>query len=1590
MIPTMFANKTRSTVPKRIRSGWNWWRAYAGLPAIGILFLLGFSLSAWADKGSDLPGHSGFEGTPVKPVTYNFTPTIIVNYAIAGSGASDEVEVLVTDASTGLPASNVSVTFTIQGTSISPSQQTDANGKTDFYVQGSAPGSTNIIIKVNGQTQTVTLTFIAGPPDVNSSGTYLQVDVPAAPADGTSKTTLHAHVEDGYGNVLSGLQVTFAIAGGTASGTAVTTPGTLQATTDGSGNATINITNLKAGTVQYTATVNSALIVNGSPATVTFTALTPSVSNPLTTLVVDVAQAAPDGTSTTKVHAHVVDVNGNVVPNATIVFSNNGGSASATAGFNPSSMMATTDAGGNATITITNTKAGTVQLTATVNGTAITNGSPATVTFVATTPDVTNSQTKLVVQTASAPADGTSAAVVYAHVVDANGNPVPNATVTYTISGGTASAAGTLSSITVTTDANGNATVDIYDTKAGTVQLTATVSTASMTAKAITNGSPATVTFVATNPDVTNAATALVVDVPQAAPDGTSTTVVHAHIVDANGNAVQGAAVSFTINGGTASATASVIVINATTDASGNAVINITNTRSGTVTLTATVSTATMTATAITNGSPATVTFVATTPDVTNPQTKLVVSVPTAPADGSTNTTVYAHVVDANGNPVPNAAVTFTISGGSASATAAVTPSTLTVTTDASGNAQITITNTKSGTVSFTAKVGGNAITNGSPATVTFTAITPDVTNSQTKLVVDVASAPADGTSTTQIHAHIVDASGNPVQNATVIFTINGGTASGTAAVTPSNLTVTTDANGNAQITITDTKSGTVTFTATVNGTAITNGSPATVTFTAITPDITNPSTSLIVDVAQAAPDGTSTTQIHAHVVDASGNPVQGATVTFTVSGGTASTTAVVAPGLSGTTDANGNVTITITNTKAGTVQFKAAVSTAAMAATSITNGSPATVTFVATTPDVTNSATALVVQVPSAPADGASVTVVYAHVVDANGNPVPNATVTFTISGGTASATASVTPSTLTVTTDANGNAQIMITNTNPGTVSFTAAVGGQAITHGSPATVMFTGTVPDVTNAQTQLVVDVASAPADGTSTTKIHAHIVDATGNPVQGATVVFTNSGGTATATASISPALTGTTDANGNVTITITNTKIGTVTFTATVSSATTPAAAITNGSPATVTFTVSNPSTTNPATTLVVDVATAPADGSTKTQIHAHVVDAGGNVIPGASVVFTISGGTALATASVTPSMTVTTDANGDATIYITNTKVGTVSFTATVGGSPITNGSPATVSFSSGNPAPTGGNTKLTVTLDNSVDNGTNTDNLQAQITDANGNPVQGASVTFTIEAGGTAGNTAAFNGTATVTTDANGIATIGVTNTAVGTVEIGAYVNGVAITGSPAEITFVNAPDVTNSQTQLVVITYEALADGKSTTQVKAHIVDVTGTPISGEEVIFKIDSGTAQIVTAGPWTTDANGDVYINISSSTVGAVLITATVNGQAITFGSPARVYFAGINIYVPKVFTPNNDGTNDVLKPILVGMSAFHYFNVYNRWGNLIYSTQDPNQGWDGTWKGIAQPVETYLWLSEGVDINGKKVVAKGTVSLVR
>ena len=97
-----------------------------------------------------------------------------------------------------------------------------------------------------------------------------------------------------------------------------------------------------------------------------------------------------------------------------------------------------------------------------------------------------------------------------------------------------------------------------------------------------------------------------------------------------------------------------------------------------------------------------------------------------------------------------------------------------------------------------------------------------------------------------------------------------------------------------------------------------------------------------------------------------------------------------------------------------------------------------------------------------------------------------------------------------------------------------------------------------------------------------------------------------------------------------------------------------------------------------------------------------------------------------------------------------------------------------------------------------------------------------------------------------------------------------------------------------------------------------------------------------------------------------------------------------KVFATVPTVFVPTAFTPNNDGRNDVLKPIAVGMQRIEYFNIYNRWGQLVFSTTVNGQGWNGKISGHTQGTGTYVWMVKAIDYKGTPYFQKGTVTLIR
>jgi gliding motility-associated-like protein len=90
------------------------------------------------------------------------------------------------------------------------------------------------------------------------------------------------------------------------------------------------------------------------------------------------------------------------------------------------------------------------------------------------------------------------------------------------------------------------------------------------------------------------------------------------------------------------------------------------------------------------------------------------------------------------------------------------------------------------------------------------------------------------------------------------------------------------------------------------------------------------------------------------------------------------------------------------------------------------------------------------------------------------------------------------------------------------------------------------------------------------------------------------------------------------------------------------------------------------------------------------------------------------------------------------------------------------------------------------------------------------------------------------------------------------------------------------------------------------------------------------------------------------------------------------------------SIILPDAFTPNGDGLNDVWRPVTIGLIEVVDVSVYNRWGERVFFTTERYAGWDGTYKGQPQEMETYIAVLRIRDPKGNPVQQTSTVTLIR
>ena len=144
---------------------------------------------------------------------------------------------------------------------------------------------------------------------------------------------------------------------------------------------------------------------------------------------------------------------------------------------------------------------------------------------------------------------------------------------------------------------------------------------------------------------------------------------------------------------------------------------------------------------------------------------------------------------------------------------------------------------------------------------------------------------------------------------------------------------------------------------------------------------------------------------------------------------------------------------------------------------------------------------------------------------------------------------------------------------------------------------------------------------------------------------------------------------------------------------------------------------------------------------------------------------------------------------------------------------------------------------------------------------------------------------------------------------------------------------------------------------------------------------------------------WTpsTGLDNPSLLNPAFSSFETVKYILIVTDTAGCKNSDSVIITADCPVYlkIPQAFTPNGDGHNDHFTLFGQNLTVFE-IKIYNRWGELVYSSTDLTElndltrGWDGTYKGKTQELGTFVYYTHAIDVFGKQIEQKGNLTLIR
>ncbi|MEH4662979.1 Ig-like domain-containing protein [Escherichia coli] len=1358
---------------------------------------------------------------------------------------------------------DVAANFTLENNGIAITQ---ANGEALVTLKGKKAGTHTVTATLgnNNASDAQPVTFVA---DKDSAVVVLQTSKAEIIGNGVDETTLTATVKDPFDNAVKDLPVTFS-----------TNPADTQlsqstSNTNDSGVAEVTL----KGTVLGVHTAEATL-PNGNNDTKTVN-IAPDTSNAQVTLNIPAQQVVTNNSDSVQLTATVKDPSNHPVAGITVNFTmpqdvaanfileNNG--------------IAITQANGEAHVTLKGKKAGTHTVTATLGNNNASDAQP--VTFVA---DKDNAIVVLQTSKAEIIGNGVDETTLTATVKDPFDNVVKDLPVTFS----TDPADTQLSQSTSNTNDSGVAEVTLKGTVLG-------VHTAEAT---LPNGNNDTKT-VNIAPDASNAQVTLNIPAQQVVTNNSDSVQLTATVKDPSNHPVAGITVNFTMPQDVAANFTLESNGIAITQANGEAHVTLKGKKAGTHTVTATLGNNNTS-----DSQP--VTFVA---DKTSAQVVLQMSKDEITGNGVDNATLTATVKDQFDNEVNNLPVTFS----SASSGLTLTPGVSN--TNESGIAQATLAGVAFGeqtvtaslantgasdnktvhfigdtaaakiieltpvpdsiiagtpqnstgsvitatvvdnngfpvkgvTVNFTSRTnsaemtnGGQAVTNEQgKATVTYTntrssiesGARPDTVEASlengsstlsTSINVNADASTAHLTllhalfdtvsagETTSLYIEVKDNYGNGVPQHQVTLSV-----SPSEGVTPSNNGIyTTNYYGNFYASFTATKAGVYQVTATLE-----NGDSMQQTVTYV-PNVANAEITLAASKDPVIADNNDFTTLTATVADTEGNAIANTEVTFTLPEDVRANF-TLSDGGKAITDTDGKAKVTLKGTKAG-----------AHTVTASMTGGKSEQLVVNFTADTLTAQVNLNVTEDNFIANNVGMTTLQATVTDGNGNPLANEAVTFTLPADvSASFTLGQGGSAI---TDINGKAEVTLSGTKSGTYPVTVSVNSYGVSDTKQVTL-----IADAGTAKLTSLTSVYSFVVSTTEGATMTASVTDANGNPVEGIKVNFR---GTSVTLSSTSVE----TDSQGFAEILVTSTEVGLKTVSASLAD-----------KPTEVISRLLNASAdVNSATFTSLEIPEGQVMVAQDVAVKAHVNDQFGNPVAHQPVTFSAEPSSQM----IISQNTVSTNTQGIAEVTMTPERNGSYMVKAS-----LANGASIEKQLEAIDE-------KLTLTASSPLIgvNSPTGATLTATLTSANGTPVEGQVINFSVTPEG-----ATLSG-GKVRTNSSGQAPVVLTSNKVGTYTVTAsFHNGVTIqTQTTVKVT---GNSSTAHVASFIADPSTIAATNSDLSTLKATVEDGSGNLIEGLTVYFALKSGSATL-TSLTAVTDQNGIATTSVKGAMTGSVTVSA--------------------------------------------------------------------------------------------------------------